>query len=131
MSLLGEVHDDFLDMQRAKFGPDSRTYKDCVDRLKPFCEKYGNLPFASITDIDGLNYRRYLMNEKLWKKGKVVVKGMKPPSVNSRLRAAKSMFKSPVFSPAASRHGLGGRDGVAGIRPGAAGPLPGREGLVR
>jgi integrase len=90
--LLGEVHDDFLDYKKAQYGENSTAYQDFVVRLKPLLDQYGNQPFSSLTDVDGLRYRYYLQKEKPWMKGKILVKGLRPPSVNSRLGAAKCLF---------------------------------------
>ncbi len=104
--LLGQVHDDFLDFKAAEYGEDSQTYQDYVIRLKPLHDQFGSRPFASITDIDGMNYRRYLSREKPWKKGKKKVKGLKPSAVNSRLRAAKTFFNWACHPKRRQKYGV-------------------------
>ena len=85
-----EAHDEFLDAKRADGEP--LTYKHYVDKLLPFYDRFGARAVASITETDGIAYKNYLMNEKVWKKGKEKMKGLGPCSVNHHLRAAKTLL---------------------------------------
>src|SRR5207244_4487068 len=75
--LVGEVHDDFLDFKKSESEP--LTYKHYVDKLKPFFERFGNRPIASLTEQDGLAYKNWLRTKKEWLKG-----GKKPGQKSTR-----------------------------------------------
>jgi integrase len=95
--LAGEVHDEYLD--HAKVEADPATYKHYVNKLKPFVERFGHRPIASLTEKDGIDYKRWLLHEREWVKGgkkegqkSLRVKGVGPVTCNHFLRAAKTLF---------------------------------------
>jgi integrase len=71
---------------------DEATYAWYRDKLDPFFERFANRPVATITYEEGLAYKTWLRNEKPWKKGKTVMKGLGPTSVNHHVRAAKTFL---------------------------------------
>jgi integrase len=85
-----EAHDEFLDAKKADGEP--LTYKHYVDKLLPFFDRFGTRVVASLTEADGVRYKRFLMEEKEWKKGKTKMKGLGPCSVNHHLRAARTFL---------------------------------------
>jgi len=85
-----EVHDEFLDAK--KTDGEALTYKHYVDKLLPFYERFGTRVVASLTEADGIAYKKYLMEEKEWKKGKKKMKGLGACSVNHHLRAARTFL---------------------------------------
>lgn len=94
--LAGEAHDEFLDLKK---GDDPLTYRHYVDKLKPFVERFGHRPLASLTEQDGADYKRWLLTEKPWVKGgkrpgqkSAVVRGVGPTTCNHFLRAAKTLL---------------------------------------
>jgi integrase len=108
--LAGEVHDLFLDFKKTE--SDQATYKHYLDKLKPFVERFGHRPLISLTEADGVAYKRWLLTEKEWVKGNkkrrpdatvskvgkkkrkdaVTVKGVGPTTCNHFIRAAKTLL---------------------------------------
>ncbi len=94
--LVGEIHDEFLDLRK---GDTPLTFKHYVDKLKPFIERFGTRPIASITEQDGVDFKRWLLNDKPWVKGgkrdgqkSDVIHGVGPTTCNHFLRAAKTLL---------------------------------------
>jgi integrase len=86
--LVHALLDEYLDVVKVEKSP--RTYKDYRDELAPFHERFGNQPVATLTYQDGIKYKKWLKEEKEWKRGKGQKgKGLGPVSVNHKLRAAK------------------------------------------
>ncbi len=85
-----EAHDEFLDMKKSD--GEALTYKHYVDKLLPFYERFATRVVASLSETDGVAYKKWLMNDKEWKKGKESKKGLGPCSVNHHLRAAKTFL---------------------------------------
>jgi hypothetical protein len=95
--LAGEVHDEFLDVVESENQP--LTYDHYCNKLKPFVERFGHLPIASLTETDGLAYKQWLLKEKEWIKGgkkpgqkSTTMKGVGPTTCNHFLRAAKTLL---------------------------------------
>jgi integrase len=95
--LAGEVHDEFLDFKQAESEP--LTYQHYVSKLKPFVERFGHRPLASLTEADGIAFKKWLLNEREWVKGNKKeshkgrrVKGVGPATCNHFMRAAKTLL---------------------------------------
>lgn len=95
--LAGEVHDEFLDFKKSESEP--ATYTHYVDKLKPFLERFGHRPIGSITEQDGIAYKRWVLTEREWVRGgkkpgqkSARVKGVGPKTCNHFLRAAKTLL---------------------------------------
>jgi integrase len=88
--LVCDAHDDFLDAKKVE--SEELTYVHYVDKLAPFYDRFGTRAVASITEADGIAYKRYLMKEKEWTKGKTPMKGLGACSVNHHLRAARTFL---------------------------------------
>jgi integrase len=85
-----QTHDEFLDAK--KTDGEALTYKHYVDKLLPFYDRFGARAVASLTEEDGIAFKKFLMTEKEWKKGKKLMKGLGPCSVNHHLRVAKTFL---------------------------------------
>jgi integrase len=85
-----EVYNDFMDFKKSETDP--RTYAWYQEKLFPFVERFHDRVLPSITCKDGIKYKTYLREEKVWKRGKVSHKGLSPTTVNHHLRAAKTFL---------------------------------------
>lgn len=88
--LVGEVHDEFLDIVQADNSPD--TYRFYVEKLKVFFDRFGHRDIRSLTQKDGVSFKKWLRTEKEWMKGKAKMVGLGPTTVNHHLRAAKALL---------------------------------------
>src|SRR5262245_25954738 len=86
---VAEACDAFMDHVEAKSakGKAHKTYTHYKGRLQTLVERFGGRPLASLTFEDGVAYKKWLMHEKEWKKGKKTAKGVSPTTVNHNLRA--------------------------------------------
>jgi integrase len=95
--LTGEVHDEFLDFKQTE--SERATYQHYVGKLKPFVERFGHRSITSLTEADGVAYKKWLLTERQWVKGgkkegqkSVRVEGVGPTTCNHFLRAAKTLL---------------------------------------
>ena len=95
--LAGEVHDLFLDFKKSESEP--LTYRHYLDKLKPFLDRFGHVPVASLTERDGFAFKQWLLTEKEWVKGGKKpgqksrrMKGVGPTTCNHFLRAARTLL---------------------------------------
>jgi len=95
--LAGEVHDEFLDVKKTENEP--ATYTHYVDKLKPFMEKFGDRPINSLTEQDGIAFKRWVLTEREWIRGgknpgqkSQKIKGVGPTTCNHFLRSAKTLL---------------------------------------
>src|SRR4051812_23468929 len=89
-----EAHEAFLDFKESE-NPEGRahlTYVHYRDKLLPFRERFAGRVLASLTEEDGVAYKKWLMSEKEWRRGKETVRGVGPCSTNHFLRAAKTFL---------------------------------------
>src|SRR5262249_44791905 len=82
------------------------TYSWYRDKLDPFFERFGDRLIASLTYQDGLSYKKWLMEEKAWKKGKAEVRGLGNTSVNHHIRAAKTLLEWACKPSRRQKYGL-------------------------
>jgi hypothetical protein len=74
--------DAYLDFQMEQAAPASFDwYKK---KLQPLYEQFGERPIALLTPEDGTNYKKWLREEKTWRRGKAETKGSKGRKRNSR-----------------------------------------------
>jgi integrase len=88
--MVADVFNEFLDMKKVE--NDELTYIHYRDKLTPFYERFGGRPIRSLTLQDGLAYKEWLRKDKTWKKGKRVMRGVGPATVNHHIRAAKTLL---------------------------------------
>jgi integrase len=95
--LVGEVHDEFPDFKQSESEP--LTYRHYVDKLKPFLDRFGHRTIASLTEADGIAYKKWLRTEKEWTRGSkeegkkgVKMRGVGPTTCNHFVRAAKTLL---------------------------------------
>ncbi len=96
--LVGEVHDLFLDFKQTENDP--ATYRFYLSKLKPFLERFGHRPVASLTEEDGINFKKWVLHEREWVRGgrKAGVKKLKkvtgvgPKTCNHYMRAARTLL---------------------------------------
>ena len=91
---VAQVFDEFMDMQKTE--NDEDTYSFSQDKLATFYERFATRPIRSLTYEEGLAYKRWLQNDKPWRKGKTKMKGLGPTSVNHYMRAAKTLLNWAV-----------------------------------
>jgi integrase len=87
---LADVFNEFLALKKVEVDP--RTFTFYCECLTPLFARLGDRPIRSITLTDGSRYKSWLMNEKPWKKGKKVMRGLGPTAVNHRIRCAKMLL---------------------------------------
>jgi integrase len=82
--------DAYLDFQKEEVAPASfEWYKR---KLQPMYERFGERPVASLTPEDGTRYKKWLREEKTWRRGKSEAKGLKGGAIHC-LRAAMCMLR--------------------------------------
>lgn len=101
--LVGEVHDEFLDVKKVESEP--RTYEHYVQKLKPFLERFGHRTIGSLTEQDGIAFKKWVLTEREWTRGpkkpgleKKKVKGVGPTTCNHFLRSAKTLLNWAAHS---------------------------------
>lgn len=87
---VAQVFDEFLDFKESETDP--TTYQHYRDKLTAFYERFGTRSIRSITLKDGLAYKKWLLEAKVWKKGKRSKKGVGATTTNHYIRAAKTLF---------------------------------------
>jgi len=95
--LVGEVHDEFLDVKKTECEP--ATYTHYVGKLKPFLERFGHRTIGSLTEQDGIAFKKWVLTEREWTLGgkkpgqkSKKVRGVGPTTCNHFLRSAKTLL---------------------------------------
>jgi hypothetical protein len=101
---VAQVYDDFLDAKKVECS--EHTFAWYRDKLDPFFVRFGNRPIASLAYQDGLSYKKWLMDEKAWKKGKSEMRGLGNTSVNHHVRAAKTLLEWACKPSRRHKYGL-------------------------
>jgi integrase len=104
LATVAKVHDEFLDFKEANNS--EGTYTWYRDKLKPFFKRFAHLPVASLTLNDGFAYKKWLVSEKPWKKGKADRVGVGDTTVNQYIRAAKTLLGWASESSRRSEYGV-------------------------
>jgi integrase len=101
---VAQVFDAFLDFKMVEGRPS--TYDWYRQRLTPFFAMFGARPVASLTEQDGLRYKKYLLEEKPWRRGNKSFKGLGHTTVNSNLVAARTLLTWASKPSRRARFGL-------------------------
>jgi integrase len=92
-----EAYDEFLDYKKTERSAD--TYDHYRRKLRFFVERFGSRPVSGLTERDGIEYKRWLMEDREWVKGKTKVRGVGPVQVNHCLTAANVLLNWAAERP--------------------------------